>query len=147
MSNTHTQPVVFVTGASSGIGLALVRQLLQADGRYRIAATARESSLPRLADAGLQESDRLRLVALDVTEPDSRRAAIHAVERCWGGVDILVNNAGISYRSVVEHLSEADVHRMFRTNLFGPVHLARLCLPVCALAAAAGSSTSPQSAA
>ena len=40
-----------------------------------------------------------------------------------------MNNAGISYRSVVEHLSEADVHLQFRTNLFGPVHLARLCLP------------------
>ena len=85
MSNTHTQPVVFVTGASSGIGLALVRQLLQADGRYRIAATARESSLPRLADAGLQESDNLRLVALDVTEPDY--AALQSIQSNAAGAE------------------------------------------------------------
>lgn len=106
-----------------------MKQLLRLDRHYRIAATARESSLNRLTESGLRESQNLRFVALDVTDPDSRRAAIHAIESAWGGIDILVNNAGISYRSVVEHLSEDDVHLQFRTNLFGPLHLARLCLP------------------
>lgn len=119
--------VVFVTGSSSGIGLALVRQLAALPDRYRVVASAR--SVEKLTAAGLSESEHLRFQAMELTEPDSRKAAIDAVAQRWSGVDILINNAGISYRSVVEHLSEDDVKLQFRTNLFGPLHLARLCLP------------------
>ncbi len=121
------KPIVFVTGSSSGIGLALVRKLAAQAGAYRVVASAR--SAHKLGEVGLRESEHLRFQTMELTSPDSREAAIQAVEQHWGGVDILINNAGISYRSVVEHLSEEDVKLQFRTNLFGPLHLARLCLP------------------
>jgi hypothetical protein len=47
----------------------------------------------------------------------------------WGGVNVLVNNAGISYRSVVEHMTETDEVRQMATNYFGPMGLIRLVLP------------------
>jgi short-subunit dehydrogenase len=47
----------------------------------------------------------------------------------WGGVDILVNNAGISYRAVIEHMTDKDEELQMATNYFGPMGMIRLCLP------------------
>src|SRR5262249_35124723 len=47
----------------------------------------------------------------------------------WGGVNILVNCAGISYRAVMEHMTEKDEYRQMNVNYFGPVALMRLVLP------------------
>jgi NAD(P)-dependent dehydrogenase (short-subunit alcohol dehydrogenase family) len=126
---SHRKPVILVTGCSSGIGLALIRQLSGRLDDYRIVATARTSSLPKLAKAGISPAEDLRLRPLDVTSEAERTALISEIERDWGGVDILINNAGISYRSVVEHLTEQDEQLQFSTNYFGPTHLIRLCLP------------------
>ncbi|MFQ3224903.1 MAG: NAD(P)-dependent dehydrogenase (short-subunit alcohol dehydrogenase family) [Lentimonas sp.] len=123
------KPVILVTGCSSGIGLALTRQLAQQLDHYRVVATARGSSLSKLTAAGILPSERLRLRPLDVTSAAERTALITEIEQDWGGVDILINNAGISYRSVVEHLTEQDEQHQFNTNYFGPTHLMRLCLP------------------
>jgi NAD(P)-dependent dehydrogenase (short-subunit alcohol dehydrogenase family) len=125
----HTKPVILVTGCSSGIGLALIQQLSGRLDDYRVVATARTSSLPKIEAAGIAPSEDLRLRPLDVTSADERMDLISEIERDWGGVDILINNAGISYRSVVEHLTEQDEHLQFSTNYFGPTHLIRLCLP------------------
>lgn len=123
------KPVILVTGCSSGIGLALIQQLKERFDDYRVVATARASSLPKLAEAGISESESLRLRPLDVTSEAERTALVTEIENDWGGVDILINNAGISYRSVVEHLSEEDEQLQFSVNYFGPTHLIRLCLP------------------
>lgn len=120
------QKVVLVTGASAGIGLALAHILIARD--YRVVLTARQSSLPAL-EALFSAGDRLLLLPLDVTQPDSREAALEAVEALWGGVDILINNAGISYRSVVEHMSREDELLQLRTNYLGPMDLIRRVLP------------------
>jgi len=122
------QPVLLVTGCSSGIGLALAR-LLEKERRYRVVVTARESSLPKIKKAGLVESDRFLLRPLDVNVGDERKALIQEIKRIWGGVDILVNNAGISYRAVVEHMSESDELNQLRTNYLAPMALIRLVLP------------------
>jgi NAD(P)-dependent dehydrogenase (short-subunit alcohol dehydrogenase family) len=120
-------PVVLVTGTSSGIGLALARRLRGLP--YRTVATARATSLHRLADAGLTETDRFHPRALDVTDPHQREELIEEVTRQWGGVDILVNNAGVSFRAVIEHLSEAETLDQLAVNFLGPMDLIRLVLP------------------
>lgn len=126
---SHRKPVILVTGCSSGIGLALTRLLSERLGDYRVVATARERSLPKITEAGIFPSEDLRLRPLDVTSNEERTALIAEIEREWGGVDILINNAGISFRSVVEHLSEQDEQLQFNVNYFGPTHLIRLSLP------------------
>ncbi len=123
------KPVILVTGCSSGIGLALTRLLCERLDDYRVVATARASSLPKIDEAGISPSEDLRLRPLDVTSDAERTALITEIERDWGGVDILINNAGISYRSVVEHLTEQDERLQFNVNYFGATHLIRLCLP------------------
>jgi len=122
------QPVVLVTGASTGLGLVIARQLI-ASGRYRLVLTARESSLPRFAQAGLVESATVRLRRLDVTHADERRAVIAETDADWGGVDVLINNAGVSFRAVVEHVQDAERLAQMDVNFLGPMELARLVLP------------------
>jgi hypothetical protein len=122
------EPTVLVTGASAGLGLALAKALV-ARTRFRLALTARSASLPRFAAAGIAASERIMLIPLDVTRDGDRRAALAALEARWGGVDILVNNAGVSYRSVVEHVSEAEALAQMDVNFRAPMELIRLVLP------------------
>ncbi len=119
--------VVLVTGASTGIGLALVRELLKTD--MRIVATARDSSLPRFGSEGLVDNERLLIRPLDVTNPVERKSLINEISMMWNGVDVLVNNAGLTVRAVMEDISPDEEQKQFDVNYFGPMELARLVLP------------------
>lgn len=119
---------VLVTGASTGLGLALA-QLLVREPRYRLVLTARESSLGRFAAAGIFEGERVMLRALDVTVAREREAVVAEVNERWGGVDVLVNNAGVAYRAVVEHFREEEALAQLAINFRGPMELIRLVLP------------------
>jgi hypothetical protein len=121
-------PVVLVTGCSTGIGLALARQL-EAWPEARLLLTARERSLPRLHAAGFEESERLRMRALDVVDAAQRAGVVAEAEADWGGVDVLINNAGITYRSVTEHLHPDEAFDQLQTNFLAPMDLVRLVLP------------------
>ena len=121
------RPVVLLTGASSGLGLALARKLLP--GGYRLILTARLESLPRFADAGIVENDFVHLRALNVCAAEERTALVAEATQRWGGIDILINNAGVSYRSVLEHWDEAAWDDIMKTDVLGPCDLARLVLP------------------
>ncbi|RKN08170.1 SDR family oxidoreductase [Streptomyces radicis] len=99
---------ILITGTSSGYGRATARHF-HAQG-WNVIATMRT---PR-PDV-LPESDRLRVVALDVTEPESIAAALEAA----GPVDALVNNAGVPSISVFENTSMGHVRDVFETNTFG----------------------------
>jgi short-subunit dehydrogenase len=118
---------ILITGASTGLGLALSQQLLAT--RHRLILTAREGSLARFAEAGVAASERVWLRALDVTSTQQRRAIVHEVNDAWGGVDVLINNAGIAFRSVVEHVSESDHLAQMEVNYNAPMELTRLVLP------------------
>jgi len=119
--------VVLVTGASTGLGLALARELLATP--YRLILTARESALPRFADAGIEPGPRLWLRALDVTRADERERIVAEIEARWGGVDVLVNNAGVAFRSVVEHFHDDERLAQMDVNFLAPLELVRLVLP------------------
>lgn len=99
---------ILITGASSGYGRETARHFL-AQGWYVIATmrTPRADVLP--------ESERLRILPLDVTDPDSIAAAFAAA----GPIDALVNNAGIGLVGVYEGTPMARVREVFETNTFG----------------------------
>lgn len=120
--------VLLVTGASTGLGLALAKLLIR-ETRYRLVLTARAGSMSRFAAEGIAPGPRVKLVELDVADPSSRAAALATVEACWGGVEILVNNAGIATRAVVEHIDDRDLDEVLAVNLRGPLDLIRRVLP------------------
>jgi NAD(P)-dependent dehydrogenase (short-subunit alcohol dehydrogenase family) len=118
---------VLVTGASTGLGLALARRLLDTD--HRLILTARASSLARFAEAGIIEGTRVHVRALDVTSAAERHRLIEEADDRWGGVDVLVNNAGVMYRAVLEHVSDDERVAQMDVNYLAPMDLIRLVLP------------------
>ncbi len=113
---------VLVTGCSSGIGRAIAGLLARSG--WPVYATARNAgALSELEELGC------RPLALDVTDDDSMRAAVEAVEQEHGAVGVLVNNAGFSRSGAVETVPLADARLQFETNVFGPVRLTQLVLP------------------
>jgi len=117
------QPVVLITGCSSGIGAALAEEF-HARG-HRVYASARKpESLAALADRGM------RTLALDVTDAGSIAAAAAALAQEAGRLDMLVNNAGYGLYGAVVDLSADALRRQFDTNVIAPVQVARAFLPL-----------------
>lgn len=109
---------VLITGCSSGYGLEAARHF-HAQG-WNVIATMRcprEDVLPR--------SERLRVLPLDVTKPDSIAAALAAS----GPIDVLVNNAGIGLFGAFEATPMATVREIFETNTFGMMAMTQAVLP------------------
>jgi NAD(P)-dependent dehydrogenase (short-subunit alcohol dehydrogenase family) len=109
---------VLITGCSSGFGLETARYFLARD--WKVIATMRT---PR-ADV-LPHSERLRVLALDVSDSHSVRQAVEAA----GPIDVLVNNAGIGLLSVFEGTSMETVREVFDTNTFGTMAVTQAVLP------------------
>ncbi|ANK95422.1 MULTISPECIES: SDR family oxidoreductase [Rhizobium] len=109
---------VLVTGCSSGFGLEIARFFL-AHGWKVIATmrTPRQDLLPI--------SDHLKIVALDVTSPESIRAAVETA----GPVDVLVNNAGIGWLNAVEGTPMEIARDVFETNTLGTIAMTQAVLP------------------
>jgi NADP-dependent 3-hydroxy acid dehydrogenase YdfG len=112
---------VLITGCSTGIGEATA-QRLAGDGWSVYASARRLESVEHLADAGC------KLLALDVTDEQSMRAAVESIEREHGAVGVLVNNAGYSQGGPIEQVPMEAVRRQFETNVFGVIFLTQLVL-------------------
>ncbi|MEU4303741.1 SDR family oxidoreductase [Kitasatospora aureofaciens] len=109
---------VLITGTSSGYGRETARYF-HSQG-WNVIATMRT---PR-PDV-LPESDRLRVIELDVTRPESIAAAFQAA----GPIDVLVNNAGVPSIGVFEGTPMARVREVFETNTFGVMAVTQAVLP------------------
>ena len=107
-----------ITGCSSGYGLETARHF-HAQGWNVVATmrTPREDVLPR--------SNRLRVVAVDVTKPESMAAALEAS----GPIDVLVNNAGVGAIGAFEATPMAAARSIFETNTFGVMAMTQAVLP------------------
>ncbi len=123
--------VVFITGASSGIGRAAA--LACAEAGYHVAGTARRAErLDSLRDeiAALpgEHGDFLALPG-DVTAEDSMREAVSRTVAHFGRLDVLVANAGVGHRGAVAEADWDDLQTLLRTNIDGVLHSIRACVP------------------
>src|SRR5712671_5080721 len=118
--------VWLITGSSRGLGRALAEAVLATGDR--LVATARNPA--QLADLVERYRDRIRAVALNVTDD---RAADHAVQSAvdaFGRVDVLVNNAGYGDVNSIEDTSLADFRAQIETNLFGVITVTKAAIPL-----------------
>lgn len=115
----------FITGVSSGLGRALVDELL-AQG-HRVAGTLRsEAECAKLA--GLAPGCFLP-VLLDVTDNAAIPDAVERVEKAFGRIDVFVNNAGYGHEGPVEETALDDVRSQYEANVFGAVAMLQAVLP------------------
>lgn len=119
----ETSPVVLITGASSGIGLAAAN-LFAARG-WRVAATMRNPA----DGAALEKQEGVKVLALDVTDTDSVEVAVAAALEHFGRINVLVNNAGYGLFGPFELATDEQIRRQFATNVEGTFAVTRAVLP------------------
>lgn len=120
-----TKKVWFVTGASKGLGLTLVKKLLTEG--YSVAATSRNvSELQKVISA--ENSDFLPLEVDLVNENSVSEAISKAVEK-FGKLDVIVNNAGYGQLGTLEELTDKESRQNFDTNVFGSLNIIRKSMP------------------
>ncbi|WP_435205146.1 oxidoreductase [Micromonospora sp. bgisy143] len=114
-----------ITGSSRGLGRELAEAVLRAG--HRLVATARRpEQLDDLVDA---YGDRVRVVALDVTDASAARAAVGVAVEAFGRVDVVVNNAGYADVASIEDMPEDDFRAQVDANFHGVVNVTRAALP------------------
>lgn len=111
--------VIFITGASSGIGKA-IGEFLHAKG-YTVYGTSRNPE--RVVGSVFP------LVALDVRNAESIKAAVAEVIAKAGTIDVLINNAGVGITGPLEEIPAEEIKNNFETNLFGPIEVMKAVLP------------------
>lgn len=109
---------VLITGCSTGFGREIATYFL--DRGWNVVATMRDP-----AASTLPVSERLRVLALDVTDADSIAAAIQEA----GPVDVLVNNAGIGWLNAIEGTPLDTARGIFEANVFGTIAMMQEVLP------------------
>jgi NAD(P)-dependent dehydrogenase (short-subunit alcohol dehydrogenase family) len=122
-------PTALVTGASRGLGLALARALA-ADG-WRLVIDARGADALEAARAELATATRVIAVAGDVADP-AHRASLAAAAAELGPLDAVINNASLLGPSPQPALADyplAELERVYRANVIGPLGLIQLVLP------------------
>lgn len=139
MSATHTangssfrDQVIWITGASSGIGEALANAFSRSGAKV-VLSSRRESELLRVRDECIKggvDAGNLLLLPLDVLDYEALPGAVQAVMGAWGRVDMLINNAGTSQRSFCLDTDMQVYRTLFELNVLAQIALTKAVLPV-----------------
>ncbi len=114
---------IIVTGAASGVGKELTKQLLRKGGNVA-AIDINEENLKSLKEE--LNSDKLKTYVVDMGSIDSIKKFRENYKKDYSDVDIIINNAGIIQPFVtVEDLDDTTINKVMNVNFFGPVHLIR----------------------
>jgi NADP-dependent 3-hydroxy acid dehydrogenase YdfG len=130
MSTVLTDKVVLVTGASRGIGRAVVLEFAR-QGAHVVLAARSADRLAEVADEARALGVQALSVPTDVSSPDSVSALVEAATRRFGRIDVVVNNAGIAtVGGVGSDTFSGDTRRTMQASLFGMIHVTQRVLPI-----------------
>lgn len=119
---------VIVTGASSGIGEQLVRQLANLDAKIVLCARRQANMEAIVSDIGLSE-ERYLILPCDFSKTVNYTDLVKQVLAKFGSIDVLINNAGIAQKSLVQDTIEEVERRIFEVNYFGTIGFTKAVLP------------------
>jgi len=123
----NSSKVWYVTGASQGLGLTLVKKLLE--NGYRVAASSRDAhALGQVV--GLIDKERFLALAVDLNNPDCIDESIQQTLATFGRIDVVVNNAGYGMAGTIEDTAEQDIRNIFNVNLLATIDVVKSVLPV-----------------
>ncbi|GGB05431.1 SDR family NAD(P)-dependent oxidoreductase [Puia dinghuensis] len=123
----NTSKVWYVTGASQGLGLVLVKKLLE--NGYRVAASSRDAHALSQA-VGLIDKDRFLPLAVDLNNLDCIDESIQQTLAAFGRIDVVVNNAGYGMAGTIEDIAEQDIRNIFNVNVLATIDVVKSVLPV-----------------
>jgi NAD(P)-dependent dehydrogenase (short-subunit alcohol dehydrogenase family) len=121
----ETKKVWLVTGASKGLGLALVKKLLKEG--FRVAATTRNTQ-SLIGELG-QPSETFLPLEVKLTDNDDVKKAIEKSIAHFGQLDVVVNNAGYGQIGTLEELTDEEARTNFDVNVFGVLNVIRNVMP------------------
>jgi short-subunit dehydrogenase len=121
--------VVWITGASSGIGEALVYEFAKAGARLIISAR-RKDELDRVAGQSKSKfNSTIEALPLDLSQPNMLPLTVEAAVQIYGQIDILINNGGISQRSLAKDTMLEVDRKIMEINYFGTITLTKHLIP------------------
>jgi len=123
----NTSKVWYVTGASQGLGLILVKKLLEKD--YRVAAGSRNVQALNQA-VGLIDKDKFLPLSVDLNNPDSIDESIKQTRAKFGRIDVVVNNAGYGMTGTLEETGGQDIRNIFNVNVLATIDVVKNVLPI-----------------
>ncbi len=121
----ETKKVWFVTGASKGLGLALVKKLLEQG--YRVVATSR--NIQSLHSEIGEQSENFLPLEVSLTDSENVKSALEKSIEHFGQLDVMVNNAGYGQIGTLEELSDEEARANFDINVFGTLNVIRNAMP------------------
>ncbi|WP_340103602.1 SDR family oxidoreductase [Rhodohalobacter sp. 8-1] len=124
----YENKVVWITGASSGIGEALAYALNEKGARLILSAR-RTDELERVKSNCKGDPDNIAVLPLDLTDTDLLAGNAKQAESLFGSVDILFNNGGISQRALALEAELDSVRRLMEINFFGTIALTKAIVP------------------
>ena len=123
----NNSKVWYVTGASQGLGLTLVKKLLNHG--YRVVATSRDAHALSKA-VGLIDKDRFLPLAVDLNNPDCIDESMKQTLATFRRIDVVVNNAGYGMTGTVEETSGQDIRNIFNVNVLATMDVVKSVLPI-----------------
>ncbi|MEX0594264.1 MAG: SDR family oxidoreductase [Balneolaceae bacterium] len=127
VNSQPTSPVIWITGASSGIGEALA-YAYNRQGTRLILSARRMEELERVRAAS-SHPESITLLPLDLTRLDTHESIVQTAIETYGQIDLLINNGGISQRGLAHETTTEVLRQVMEVNFFGTVHLTRQLLP------------------
>jgi short-subunit dehydrogenase len=121
--------VIWITGASSGIGEALVYELAHHKVKMILSARRKEELERVKGNCPRETQPNIRILPIDLASASTLQLSTQAAIQIFGHVDILVNNGGIGQRSLIKDTSLEVDRRIMEVNYFGSVALTKYLLP------------------
>ena len=122
--------VVWITGASTGIGAAMALQAAEKGSKLILTARSEEKLLQVKEQCLKRGSPDALAFKMDMVDFEAHKSCLDRVMEHFGRLDVMIHNAGISQRARWEHIEMGVDRYMFDVNVFSVIHLSRLIMPI-----------------